>query len=73
MQDEVKGRVIVCLSGPLYAPISYLGGEVSVEDALAVEVLQATGDVLRQTHPHRPRQIPVTVQQLLQVTPVDVL
>lgn len=52
MQDEVKGSVTVCLSGPLYAPISYLGGEVSVEDALAVEILQATGDVLRQTHPH---------------------
>lgn len=51
----------------------YLGGEVPVEDALAVEVLQASGDVQRQAHPHRPGQVHVAVQQLLQVPPVDVL
>lgn len=44
-----------------------------MEDASAVEVLQAPGDVQRQAHPDCPRQVLVTVQQLLKVTPVDVL
>lgn len=51
----------------------YLGGEVSVEDALAVQVVKAAGDVQRQVHPHAPRQVQVTVQQLLQVAPIYIL
>lgn len=51
----------------------YFGGEVSVKYALAVQVLQPSGDVQRQTDPHTPRQVQITVQQLLQVTSVDIL
>lgn len=51
----------------------HLGGEVPVEDALAVQILQSSGDVQSQAEPHAPRQVHVAVQQLLQVTAVDVL
>lgn len=51
----------------------YLGGEVSVEDALAVQVLQPSGDVPRQTDPDAPGQEQVAVQQLLQVSSIYVL
>ncbi len=51
----------------------HLGGEVPVEDALAVQVLQSPGDVQGQAEPHAPRQVHVAAQQLLQVTAVDVL
>lgn len=44
-----------------------------MEDALAVQVLQASGDVQRQARPHTPRQEHVTVQELLQVPSIDVL
>lgn len=53
--------------------VPYLGCEVPVEYALTVQVLQSSGDIQRQSHPDSPRQIQVTVQQLLQVTPVYVL
>lgn len=51
----------------------HLGGEVPVEDALAVQVLQSPGDVQGQVDPHAPRQVHVAAQQLLQVTAIDVL
>lgn len=51
----------------------YLGCEVSVKYALAVQVLQSSGDIQRQTDPDTPRQIQITVQQLLQVTSVYIL
>lgn len=51
----------------------HLGGEVPVEEALAVQVLQSPGDVQGQAEPHTPRQVHVAAQQLLQVTAVDVL
>lgn len=51
----------------------YLGGEVSVEDALAVQVAKPAGDVQRQADPHTPGQVEVAVQQLLQVSPVYIL
>lgn len=54
-------------------PQSHLGGEVSVEDAFAVQVLQPSGNIKRQTHPDAPRQVEVAVQQLLQIPSVDVL
>lgn len=54
-------------------PRPHLGGEVSVEDALAVQVLQSAGDVERQTDPDTPRQVEVAVQQLLQIPSVDIL
>lgn len=44
-----------------------------MENPLAVQVLQTPGDVQRQTDPDAPRQAEVAVQQLLQVTAVDVL
>lgn len=44
-----------------------------MKDALAVQVLQPSGNIQRQTDPDAPRQIQVTVQQLLQVTSVYVL
>lgn len=44
-----------------------------MEDALAVQVLEPSGDVQRQTDPHTPGQVQVAVQQLLQVTSIDVL
>lgn len=52
---------------------SHLGGEVPVEDALAVQVLQSSSDVQSQAEPDAPRQIHVAAQQLLQVAAVDVL
>lgn len=52
---------------------SHLGGEVSVEDAFAVQVLQPAGNIKRQTDPDAPRQVEVAVQQLLQIPSVDVL
>lgn len=55
------------------APQSHLGGEVSVEDAFAVQVLQPAGNIKRQTDPDAPRQVEVAVQQLLQIPSVDVL
>lgn len=51
----------------------YLGGEVSVEYALVVQVLQPAGDVQGQTDPDAPRQMQITVQQLLQVSSIYVL
>lgn len=54
-------------------PQSHLRGEVSVEDAFAVQVLQPAGDIKRQTDPDAPRQVEVAVQQLLQIPSVDVL
>lgn len=51
----------------------HLGGEVPVEEALAVQVLQPTGDVQGQAGPHTPGQVHVAAQQLLQVATVDVL
>lgn len=54
-------------------PRPHLGGEVSVEDALAVQVLQSTGDIERQTDPDTPRQVEVAVQQLLQIPSVNIL
>lgn len=51
----------------------HLGGEVPVEDALAVQVAQPAGDVLGQAEAHAPRQVHVAAQQLLQITAVDVL
>lgn len=44
-----------------------------MEDALAVQVLQSSGDVQSQDEPHAPRQVHVAAQQLLQVSAVDVL
>lgn len=44
-----------------------------MKDALAVQVLKPSGNIQRQTDPDAPRQIQVTVQQLLQVTSVYVL
>lgn len=44
-----------------------------MEDAFAVQVLQAAGDIQRQTDPYGPRQVEVAVQQLLQIPSVDVL
>lgn len=52
---------------------SCLGGEVPVKYALVVEVLQPTGDVQRQTDPDAPREVQITVQQLLQIPSVYVL
>ena len=51
----------------------HLGGEVPVEDAFAVQVLQPSSDVQSQAEPQTPRQVHVAAQQLLQVTAVDVL
>lgn len=51
----------------------HLGGEVSVEEALAVQVAESPGDVQRQAQAHAPRQVHLAAQQLLQVTAVDVL
>lgn len=51
----------------------YLGGEVSVKYPLAVQVLQSSGDIQRQTNPDAPRQVQITVQQLLQVTSIYIL
>ena len=53
--------------------VRYLGGEVPVEDALAVQILQPAGNVQGQAEPHAPRQVHVAAQQLLQVPPVDEL
>ncbi|KAF3851819.1 hypothetical protein F7725_005174 [Dissostichus mawsoni] len=55
------------------SPPGYLGGEVSVEDALAVQVVQPPGDVQGQPHPDGPGQVQVAVQQLLQAASIDVL
>lgn len=44
-----------------------------MEDAFAVQVLQPTGNIKRQTDPDAPRQVEVAVQQLLQIPTVDVL
>ena len=44
-----------------------------MEDALAVEVLEAPGDVQGQGFPGGPGQVVLTGQQLLQGPPVDVL
>lgn len=57
---------------PLTA-LPYLGGEVSVKDALAVQVLQPSGNVQRETDPDAPRQVQVTVQQLFQVPAIYIL
>lgn len=35
----------------------YLGGEVSVKYALAVQVLQPSGNIQRQTNPGTPRKV----------------
>lgn len=51
----------------------YLGGEVPVEDALAVQVVKPAGNVQGQTDSHTPGQVEVTVQQLLQVASIYVL
>lgn len=51
----------------------YLRGEVSVEYALAMQVLQSSGNIQRQTDPDAPRQVQVTVQQLLQVPSIYIL
>lgn len=51
----------------------HLGGEVPVEEALAVQVVESPGDVQRQAQAHLPRQVHLAGQQLLQVTAVDVL
>lgn len=52
---------------------AHLGGEVPVEEALAVQVVESPGDVQRQAQAHLPRQVHLAAQQLLQVTAVDVL
>lgn len=64
----VRGHWCVCVCA-----CRHLGGEVSVEDALAVQVLQSPGDVQSQAEPQAPRQVHVAAQQLLQVAAVDVL
>lgn len=51
----------------------YLGGEVSVKDALAVQVVKPSGNVQGQTDSGAPRQVEVTVQQLLQVSSIYIL
>lgn len=51
----------------------YLGGEVPVKYALAVQVLQPSGNIQRQTDPYAPRQVQITVQELLQVTSIYIL
>lgn len=51
----------------------HLGGEVPVEDAFAVQVLQPSSDIQSQAEADAPRQIHIAAQQLLQVTTVDVL
>lgn len=38
-----------------------------------MQVLQSSGDIHRQTDPDAPRQVQITVQQLLQVTSVYIL
>jgi len=53
--------------------IPYLGGEVTVEDALGVQVAEATGDVEGQLDTRGPGEGHRAVQQLLQVPAVDVL
>lgn len=40
---------------------------------LAVQVLEASGDVQRQTDPDAPRQVEIAVQQLLQVASIYIL
>ena len=44
-----------------------------MKNALAVQVLQPSGDIQRQTDPDTPRQVQITVQQLLQVTSIYIL
>lgn len=51
----------------------YLWRKVSVKYALAVEVLQSSGNVQTEVYSHRPGQEHITVQQLLQVTAINVL
>lgn len=51
----------------------YLRREVSVEYTLAVKVLESSCDVQTEAHPHRPGQMHITVQQLLQVSTINVL
>lgn len=38
----------------------HLGGEVPVEDAFAVQILQPSGDIQSQTEAHAPREVDVT-------------
>lgn len=52
---------------------NHLGGQVSVEDALAVQVLQSPGDIQSKAESHTPRQVHVAVQKLLEVATIDVL
>lgn len=52
---------------------NHLGGQVSVEDALAVQVLQSPSDIQSKAESHTPRQVHVAAQQLLQVSTIDVL
>lgn len=64
----------MCAGSLMHACVGHhLGGEVPVEEALAVQVLQSPGDVLGQAEPHTPRQVHIAAQQLLQVPAVDVL
>lgn len=51
----------------------YLWRKVSVKYALAVKVLQSSGNVQTEVYSHSPGQEHVTVQQLLQVTAINVL
>lgn len=44
-----------------------------MEEALAVQVAEAPGDVQGQAQAHAPRQVHLAAQQLLQVPAVDVL
>lgn len=44
-----------------------------MKDALAVEVVKPSGNVQGQTDPGAPRQVQVTVQQLLQVASIYIL
>lgn len=53
--------------------LRHLGGEVPVEETLAVQVAESPGDVQRQAEAHAPRQVHVAAQQLLQVTAINVL
>lgn len=57
----------------LLSYLANLRGEVTVEDAFRVQVGQAAGDFTGQLHPGRPAKVFVAVQELLQVTTIDVL
>lgn len=65
--------VCVCVCTAVWASVCHLWGQVPVEDALTVQVLQPTGDVQGQAEPHAPRQVDVAAQQLLQVSTINEL